>query len=199
MATKKRKRNAFSKFLLYFLISIILVAIGIYIGKATKKMTTVKLNDPSSYSCPSFKTYRKDEFLEHYKVKRGDTLLSLSASIYNDSSRVSELVAYNKDKYPELSLNNPFIEVGWDLVLPPKNIVVTNDLSNIAIINKTNGAVMEIEDNNGFWWISNGKNKYVVKPDSQTQYLGLTKSDIKEGDCLTFVLLGTKIYSVERQ
>jgi LysM repeat protein len=60
-----------------------------------------------------------EDFLSTYTVQSGDSLLTIARDQLGDVSRVNELISLNKDRYPSLSIDNPFIEIGWKLYLPP--------------------------------------------------------------------------------
>lgn len=47
-------------------------------------------------------------------------MLSIAENELSRNSRVEELIALNKQTYPQLSQQSPFIEIGWELLLPPK-------------------------------------------------------------------------------
>ncbi|KKS95652.1 MAG: hypothetical protein UV73_C0015G0027 [Candidatus Gottesmanbacteria bacterium GW2011_GWA2_43_14] len=59
------------------------------------------------------------DFLRSYVVKPGDSLLSIAANQMGSTSRVSELIKFNHDTY-SLSLENPILEPGWVLKIPPE-------------------------------------------------------------------------------
>jgi len=68
----------------------------------------------------AFQTLAYDYYLDTYIVQKGDSLLSIAETQSGSTSRVNELIQLNKEKYHGLSITNPFIEVGWELYLPPK-------------------------------------------------------------------------------
>lgn len=70
--------------------------------------------------CVPYGRLTKNEYLSSYTVQKGDTLFSILNDHNWGTSRINDLIEINKDDYPGLSLQNPFIEVGWRLYLPPK-------------------------------------------------------------------------------
>lgn len=82
-----------------------------------------------------------------YIVRKGDTLLSIARDQLNDTSRVNEIINLNSGIYPQLSLQNPFLEVGWKLYLTPSNFPrtsgrVTEEKGKIIDMNSTNWYIM---------------------------------------------------------
>lgn len=69
------------------------------------------------YAC-QYDALGAEEILTYYTVAPGDSLTSIAVTQLNDSNRVAELKQINKDRYPSLKSDN-FIEVGWQLLLPP--------------------------------------------------------------------------------
>lgn len=68
----------------------------------------------------------KDEYLHSYTVKKGDSLLSISKNELGTPARVQELITLNSGVYPHFindnKTNNNFLEIGWIIYLPPKDI-----------------------------------------------------------------------------
>lgn len=98
---------------------------------------TVSSQDPGIFRTPGMITYPaqaapdrtcfyglldRDFFLQSYTAQKGDTLMLIARKELGDSSRTAELININRVWYPHLSIKNPFIEVGWNLRLPPKII-----------------------------------------------------------------------------
>lgn len=125
-----------------------------------------------------------EKYLNEYIVKNGDTLLSIAKNQLGDSSRVNEIITLNKEKYPTLSLENSFIEIGWKFLLPPKSYGVTNGL--IFIVHGTLYYGMP------YWGISlnptSVKDSYVdiseIQPDDVQKFSNL---GLSSGDCVTIV------------
>lgn len=100
-----------------------------------------QLSSPSSLTtqnpvsqCEKNGYYKKEEFLQKYTVKKGDSLLSIATSQLGDFTRVNELTMLNEDKY--LS----FAEEGWELFLPPPQ-------QTSGRIKKFGGKIYKIDDN----------------------------------------------------
>lgn len=53
-----------------------------------------------------------------YTVKRGDTLTGIAQNELGDWNKWGSIVDANKDKYPSLTSNPDFIQIGWNLQLP---------------------------------------------------------------------------------
>jgi hypothetical protein len=129
--------------------------------------------------CPSYTPSSKDKFLDSYMVKKGDTLLSIAQSQLGDSSRVYDLVSFNKDEFPQLSLSNSYLETSWKLYLPFKDTSLPTLNGSIT---QLNGEVVEITN----------KIVQLRGPDwgSQIEFRKNTKFPDKQigvGDCLKIV------------
>ena len=90
---------------------------------------TEKVPTPDTITCKYTKPagFNSDLYLYTYKVKQGDTLLSIASKELGDSSRMHEIAIYNRNEYPSLytwdDVANKFaIKAGWVLKLPTKNI-----------------------------------------------------------------------------
>lgn len=70
--------------------------------------------------CNNYGRIDKDNYLSTYTVKSGDTLLSIARKQLGSTDNVPVLVALNKDRYSTLSIEKPFVEIGWKLFLPPR-------------------------------------------------------------------------------
>jgi len=60
--------------------------------------------------------------------------LAIARNKLRDVSRVGDIIYINRDRYPGLSIQNPYIEIGWLLYLPPKEImqIVSLDYKNLV-------------------------------------------------------------------
>ncbi len=117
------------------------------------------------------------EFLPKYVVKKGDTLLSIATKETGNVSRADELVKINKDKYSSLSVKNPFLEVGWELDLPPVGIKATSG---------------ELFAESGRLSIGNlgwgtGYPRKSQRYDLSSLNALLIDKSLKEGDCVTII------------
>jgi len=173
------------------LFSVLLVVAGIsgffYLNKQETRQIAkeITVNSPSPQNtspdeCHLSGMQSKKEYLDSYTVKKGDTLLSIAKNELNDNSRVNELIEVNKEFYPELSLEKPFLEQGWKLYLPPKEIT-TNGLIYVMSGNLSIG--------DKFWgvsWINGGGGGTFSKED-------LAGTNLKNGDCITVIYQGVDI------
>ncbi len=94
------------------------------------------------------------DFLETYTVMPGDSLLTIAGDKLGNVSRVGELITLNNGTYPDLSIEKPFIEVGWKLYLPPNSTDSTSGHLNqvagwISNIRQTSpNQIFEVSSNN---------------------------------------------------
>lgn len=119
-----------------------------------------------------------DIILPKYIVRKGDTLLSVAKLQLGDVSRAGELAEINKLRYPGVSLKNSFLEVGWEIVLPPREIKTSGNLDlasgNLIAIGNTDGVE--------YW--------KVKAPTEIAFYLeekSIVKDDITLGDCINLL------------
>lgn len=75
-----------------------------------------------SSHCPMNKSLSKDELHPKYIVQPHDTLLSISKQQLGSTDQLPTLLLLNEEKYPQISIDQPFIEVGWELYLPNQSI-----------------------------------------------------------------------------
>lgn len=131
--------------------------------------------------CTSYGLLDSDFYLNKYTVNEGDTLLSIAKNELGDSSRVDELIQLNETYYPGLSIQNPFIEIGWQLRIPPKFFPRSS-----GIIQGEAGKILESREDA---IVINLKSDQVVKTisykTSQTKYLG--NDSLKPEDCVYII------------
>ena len=137
-------------------------------------------------NCPKYGSVDKSFYLDTYTVREGDTLFSILKNQSESPSRIYEFIELNKDRFRHLSLENPFIEVGWKLYLPPKFVQGTN-----GNLSAYYAGVVEETDN--YWNINTwGKNyslespRYTVVKTDKTKYFG--KDSFHPGDCIVLVV-----------
>ena len=53
-----------------------------------------------------------------YKVVKGDSLWAIAQKHYGKGSLYTKIQEANKSKYPSLSKNASYIQVGWELIIP---------------------------------------------------------------------------------
>lgn len=125
----------------------------------------------------------EDEFLVKYTAQRGDTLLSIAKNELGDISRVHQLINLNTNWYPHLSLENPFIEVGWELRLPPTYIKSSvRELWGINQWTIQGKIVKETEEFFHIKQVVDGPGGYILEKTRDTVYLG--QDSFAEGDCV---------------
>jgi len=138
---------------------------------------------------------QRRKFLPIYIVKEGDNLLSIAREQLGNTSRVKEIVTLN----PSIDIDNPFIEVGWEILLPP-----TNTKNTSGEIAQFNGFISKIEKD-GTIMVNASKRPnevgYSFKPDESTILVGYYNlSELKLKDCISAVvdLQSDVVYSINR-
>lgn len=134
------------------------------------------------------------ESLPSYMVKRGDTLLSIAKDELSDSGRVEELIALNKGGHPSLSMQSPFIEQGWVLVLPPKNSKHTS-----GHLKQMQGELVDITG--GAAWMIYSPGTGGTGPWLPSRMVASAPTELKKSDCVRMLYDETTgiIYSYELQ
>ncbi len=188
------------KNLLVSILVILLVFVCIYLLiKDTHKDSTVVSNDSEiqtdyyagPFSCTAGGYNQTGEgILDTYTVKSGDSLLSISKNIYGDSSRISDLVFLNKHTYNSLSTDSPFIEIGWTLLLPEKDIRIDSRGMTVS-----SGQVIKLDTDQIIIKTSDYSASYHFYSD----HTSLSLPDIKPGDCIHVYNSGSHIYKIEMQ
>ena len=150
-----------------------------------QKQTVIQTEKP----CSKQGIQPKSTYLKSYSVQAGDSLLSIAKNQLNDPSRIMELINMNKDKYPQLSMSQPFLEQGFTLFLPPKDRITNGYVFMIS------GKIKMNEDDLAIW---------EVKFDGGSGGTFLTKdlNGFKPGDCVNVLYQGGKdgkLFSVTRQ
>jgi hypothetical protein len=190
--------------ILYILLAITFISIalafyfgGLYFRNQPKTQpnevtVTVQSPEPQYPNCPKQGLASKSDYLPTYTVKKGDTLLLIAKNQLNDVSRVSELIQLNKEEFPTLSIENPFLEQGWKLFIPPPYTQKTN-----GQIFNLNGNLMRKDSIWGVGWARGGGGSF--KPE-ELQNL----SDLPDGTCISVIYQGGpiedhKVLSVTKQ
>lgn len=62
-----------------------------------------------------------------YEVKPGDTITAVAKNELANFERAGELILLNKEKYPTLVTQPGYLEKGWKLKLPPREIIITRE------------------------------------------------------------------------
>lgn len=88
-------------------------------GSSSKKISdTAKVETKDDKTDPKTAPAATKKSSE-YRVAKGDYLMAIARKFYNgDSSRWTDLVEANKDRYPSLLSNPNLIYVGWVLTIP---------------------------------------------------------------------------------
>lgn len=144
-------------------------------------------------NCPKYGFSSPEEFLRAYRVRPGDTLLSIAHGQLDDSSRYNEIIVLNSSRLPHLSFEDPYLEVGWTLYLPP--ISIRNFEEPLA---KINGEISEI-DENGRWRIDHPGGMGYFLPTERTELPQGVR--FKVGDCVSIIYQSGRgiVYSVALQ
>ena len=107
----------------YYLGKVDSVLVGSKLSSQTPPLSQAPIANTSNRAinkCTPYGALSKDDYLLTYYVQKGDTLFSILKYQNWGTAKINEFIELNKDEYPGLSLQNPFIEVGWKLYLPPK-------------------------------------------------------------------------------
>lgn len=157
----------------------------------SKLSEPVNSNQLVKYDCPLKGKLFTDAYFTDYTVKKGDTLLSISKDQLGTTDRVLDIVIQNKDKFPQLSLENNFLEVGWTLkILKPQYGPYS------YILRRVTGRIAEYSNNRiGMEW-GTGDQVYFY-PSEQTQLVG--GNGFKVGDCVIITHAGLDLISIEHQ
>jgi len=123
-----------------------------------------------------------DSYMRKYVVEKGDTLLGISKRELGSVSRVNQIIEINKDFYPGLSLQSPFIEVDWILYLPPK-FITDNSVSGIDAYRGKIG--LETDDGLYIDFDTEVGSLQVFKS-STAKYL--IREDFLQGDCVQVIV-----------
>jgi hypothetical protein len=144
-------------------------------------------------NCPKYGFSQEEEFLRAYRVKQGDTLLLIARSQLDDSSRYNEIIVLNSWRFPHLSVEDPYLEIGWTLYLPPMSI-----RSLEGRLFKINGELAEIDDNGRWRIIQPGGMGYFLPTDRTQMPEGV---QFKVGDCVSILYESERgiVYSVSLQ
>lgn len=118
-----------------------------------------------------------EEVMRRYSVKTGDSLASIAKEQLGDYRRAVEIVEANKDRYSSLRRSH-FIEVGWELLLPPKWAVPTSG-------HITGFAGTFISENEEEYWLSQSLTfpaQHRFSKASSVKSFG--KEHFEKGDCV---------------
>lgn len=124
-----------------------------------------------------------EELLRTYTVQTGDTLYSIAKKQLGDGSRASELRKANEKRYANLK-NNIFIEIGWELLLPP-SWTISNDGAFSAFL-----GVLVSEDEDAFRVASDLSSPSVLNFKKNLEVRYFDKESFERGDCV--IIFNTK-------
>lgn len=100
--------------MIYFIMGVVIIILVLLVGGFLWfKNNSFISQQPPVPDCEKNGYYKKEEYLQEYTVKQGDSLISIATTQLGDSSRVNELISLNDDK------NLYSLEEGWELFLPP--------------------------------------------------------------------------------
>lgn len=188
MRMKLNPKVSFTMLIFLILYSIFWFKLGGYYTRNVDEALKSKIIKTFQRECPRFDEAPKKEYLNEYTVKEGDTLLSISKEQLGDTSRVNEIIVNNEDRYPQLSFDEPFIEIGWRLYLPKSEYAT--DRGKIV---KLYGRVIA-KDNSSRWDIQSpiwGSTKVYVGNNQ------LPSEGVEIGDCISFVrAVGTQGWTI---
>ncbi len=80
-----------------------------------------------NFSDSSYSVYPYDEYI----VASGDSLMSISRELLGDDTRANEFILLNEDRYPTLISQSSYLERGWKLRIPPKDIIMTGGFTSL--------------------------------------------------------------------
>lgn len=149
--------------------------------QAAKNLQAAIARNPQKNPCQLYGFGDIEQYMDKYTIKQGDSLLLISKTQLGDSSRINEIIALNKDKYPALALQNYFIEVGWKFLLPPQRYGITNGA--IYVVHG-NLSVRLSETHPGWETVWFNRSAGLFFRDDLKRYSHL---NFKEGDCITVV------------
>ena len=75
-------------------------------------------NNAQNTSRPSENNNSSSSQQKLYKVVKGDSLWAIAQKHYGKGSLYTKIQEANKSKYPSLSKNASYIQVGWELIIP---------------------------------------------------------------------------------
>lgn len=140
-----------------------------------------EIKQQSKGKCEFYGYLDKDFFLTQYTVKKGDNVSSVAVKELGDATRTEELIQLNKPWYPHLTNQTPFIEVGWQLRIPPKMLTKSSG----ALVG-VGGEILEKTDNsisiNLAYSLPGIQDGYFSHIGVKTKYLG--RSLFNVGDCV---------------
>jgi len=179
------------KFLLIVVVLATIVGGGILLYTTEQKMSVTQLPETKKpenvlkekvkEGCFCYGLLDKDFYLNKYIVQKGDTLLYIAKNELGDSSRVDELIELNKTWYSDISIQNPIIQEGWELRIPPEFFPESS-----GFLQGVGGEVLEDREDGIIINLKYGQQvKQMNYKTSQTKYLG--QASFKPGDCVYIV------------
>lgn len=70
--------------------------------------------------------------LDTYIVKKGDSLLSIVNTLYDNTAKVGDVIYLNKNTYASLTVNPNLLGIGWKLLLPESDMAALSEGFEIA-------------------------------------------------------------------
>lgn len=124
-----------------------------------------------------------EQYLRVYKVKKGDTLLSISRTQLGTNDRMKEIIQLNNGIHPDLQNydTSTQIQEGWNLYLPPSFVKSTT-----GILYAWKAKVLE--ETEAGWTLYTGSDyagfrSYSFQKDENTKYFGA--DSFHAGNCIT--------------
>lgn len=153
----------------------LIVILLYFVIKPDLSILPLPWNKMDTATCKLVGNLSKDKVLEEYTVQEGDTLLSIATDKLGDSTKVEDIIAFNKDKYPNLSMDNPYLVAGWKIYIPPKNAAKSVDDFSVAA-----GKVIKTDDTS--FTLAIKQNEITFRPNENTRYQDV--KPLEKGDCV---------------
>jgi hypothetical protein len=207
VASKKKGKNnnpLVVGLLIIVIIILLISSVQIYSRKFAGGDISKMSFGKNSQSCPQQGiTEDRDILYTAYTVERGDSLLSIAKNELSDTTRVGDIIYINQQVYPGLSMQNPLIEVGWKIYLPPQYFnKVELAGSTPKLLYGEYGKIVQIDTGNR-WIIEtdelNPKRELII--DTDTQFVNSSREIYEVGDCIFAVReqMGNKVYAISLQ
>jgi len=178
---RSRKKSELIVFGAFFLIAVGAGVVFNWINRHKEYLEhsfLYKIQNAKVKTCDKYGRQPLDDYYFWHTVKEGDSLDSISNEYFGSLNKVEEIINLNNDRYPYLTVDNPFLEVGWQLKIPD------HDLGPIwCSLIKTAGMVVDVRD--GEAWVTYDKSATGAGPleiDSSTDLINISK--LKFGDCI---------------
>lgn len=199
MAFISRGKTNWKFIWIIIVLAFILASVAVYFTYkfrvGIKNQTSLEsLGVAAGESCSYYGTLNQNFYLNEYTVQPGDSIYSIAANELGDASRMTELINLNQQWYPHLSVENPFIEVGWEIRLPAPSLPKSSGYL-IGYGGKITGQensymgpyyiLQQTADIPKEWQGANEQYGIILYLDPGTKYFGKTGFEV--GDCVYVV------------